>query len=244
MARATRVRWLRTAGLAVVLGLAILVGGWRLSKSRHYQLFGGLVTRVETDQRVVALTFDDGPTPAGTDTVLPLLDSLGVRATFFVTGREMAAHPDEGRRLVDAGHALGNHSYSHRHMVFHTPGFVRRELEATDARIRAAGWEGDIAFRPPYGRRLAVLPWILRQAGRETLLWDVEPESFPAVAADPERIAEHVAARVRPGSIVLLHVMVASRATSREAVPLVVERLRAEGYRFVTVPELLALRAP
>jgi peptidoglycan/xylan/chitin deacetylase (PgdA/CDA1 family) len=232
-------RRLRT-GLGIALGtLALLIGGWQLSKSRSFQLYGGLVTRVETEAPLVALTLDDGPTPAGTEATLALLDSLGIRATFFVTGRELEQHPGLGRRIVAAGHALGNHSYSHRQMVLHTPTFVRREVERTDSLIRAVGWQGTIPFRPPYGKRLFVLPRYLHHTGRSTVLWDVEPESYREVAASAERIAAHVVARVRPGSIVLLHVMYPSCAESRRALPLIVDGLRAQGYRFVTVQELL-----
>ncbi|MEM1056273.1 MAG: polysaccharide deacetylase family protein [Bacteroidota bacterium] len=230
--------------LGITVGLLVLLafGAWRLSKSRTFQLYGGLVTRVETDQPVVALTFDDGPTPQGTDAILPVLDSLGVRATFFVTGREMEANPEHGRRLVEAGHVLGNHSYSHERMVLKTPGWVRREIETTDQSIREAGWDGPILFRPPYGARLVTLPRYLRQTGRETIYWDLEPESYAEVRETPEAIARHVVEGARPGSIVLLHVMYRANQTSREAVPLIVDGLRARGFRFVTVPGLLAER--
>lgn len=229
--------------LGVALGaLALLIGGWKLSKSRSFQFYGGLVTRIETRAPLVALTFDDGPTPAGTDAVLPLLDSLGVRATFFVTGREVEQHEAEALRLMEAGHALGNHSYSHRSMVLRSPAFVRREIERTDALIRSVGWNGPIPFRPPYGKRLVVLPRYLHRTGRETVLWDVEPESYPEVARSAEAIAAHVIERVRPGSFVLLHVMYSSREESRRAVPLIVRGLQDRGYQFVTVQELKAAR--
>jgi peptidoglycan/xylan/chitin deacetylase (PgdA/CDA1 family) len=229
--------------LGIALGtLALLVSGWRVSKSRSFQFYGGLVTRVETEAPLVALTFDDGPTPEGTAAVLPLLDSLGVRATFFVTGQEVEQNAGSARRIVEAGHALGNHSYSHHSMALRSPSFVRREVERTDSLIRGVGWKGPTPFRPPYGKRLVVLPRYLHETGRRTVLWDVEPESYPEVARSAEAIAAHVLERVRPGSIVLLHVMYPSREASRRAVPLIVGGLRARGYRFVTVQELEAAR--
>ena len=234
----------RTLLAATLLVPIVLIGGWQLSKSRTFQFFGGLVTRVETSEPVVALTLDDGPSPHGTEPALALLDSLEVRATFFVTGREMERNPDLGRRIVEAGHALGNHSYSHRTMVLCSPKFIEYEVERTDQLIRAAGFEGDIPFRPPYGKRLLLLPCYLHQTGRTTLLWDVEPESFREIGRSAERITEHVLDHVRPGSIILLHIMYASGEQSRRALPLIVSGLRAKGYRFVTVPELLARRTP
>lgn len=228
--------------VVAALLLVLVFGAWRLSKSRSVQLFGGLVTRVETDRPLVALTFDDGPTPKGTAAILPVLDSLGVRATFFVTGREVEQNHEEARQIVEAGHALANHSWSHQSMVLRSPSWMRREIRETDAQIRAAGWGGPIAFRPPYGKRLLVLPWVLREMDRETLFWDLEPESYPEIHADPEAIARHVVEGARPGSIILLHVMYDSREASREAVPLLVEGLRERGFEFVTLPELLSLR--
>lgn len=226
-------------GLLVVFIIA--VAGWQLSKSRSFQLYGGLVTRANVDQRLVALTLDDGPTPEGTDAILPVLDSLDVKATFFVTGRELAQNPAYGRQIVQAGHALGNHSYTHSQMVLHSRAFVHREIVETDSLIRAAGWQGDIPFRPPYGKRLFVLPRYLHQTGRSTYLWDIEPESYSEVAGSAAAIADHVAERVRPGSIILLHVMYKSRLTSRQAIPLIVRRLRKEGYRFVTLQALMVM---
>jgi peptidoglycan/xylan/chitin deacetylase (PgdA/CDA1 family) len=202
------------------------------------QLFGTLVARVDTPRQVVALTFDDGPRVEYLDDVLEPLAARGVKATFFVTGFEASAAPEATRRIVEAGHELGNHSFSHTRMVLKSPAFVRDEVERTDAVIRAAGYSGEIRFRPPFGYKLVILPWYLAQSGRTTVTWDVEPDSYPDVAASPEAIARHVVERARPGSIILLHVWYPVRRTSREAVPLVVDRLLAKGFRFVTVGEL------
>ncbi|MFN2155349.1 MAG: polysaccharide deacetylase family protein [Anaerolineae bacterium] len=227
--------------LAVVATLLGLWGLYCLARSPTTQLFGQIVSRVETTDRLVALTFDDGPNAALVDDVLHMLQRLEVRATFFVTGAELAETPGAGRRLVEAGHELGNHSYSHSRMVFVSPTFVRREIEDTDALIRRAGQAGEIYFRPPYCKKLVVLPWFLRQTGRTSVTWDLAPDSgSPQIR--PETIVELVLDHVRPGSIILLHVWYNSRATSRRAVPRLVEKLRAKGYRFVTVGELLAQR--
>jgi len=227
------------AGLAVLLVLAALRA---LARARTVQLFGELVPRVETAERRVALTFDDGPVAARTDSLLTLLASRGIHATFFVTGRELSAAPDAGRRLVAAGHELGNHTYSHRRMTLASPATVRDEIERTDAAIRAAGHRGPIHFRPPFGHKLVTLPWYLARTGRTTITWDVEPDSYPEVAATTEGIVRHVLDRVRPGSIILLHPWYRSRATSFAAVGPLVDSLRARGYAVGTVQALLASR--
>jgi peptidoglycan-N-acetylglucosamine deacetylase len=236
---------LRKVLLLSLLGGALVLGGlvaaWRLSGSRSTQLFGELVTSVPTADSVVALTFDDGPVPPYTDTVLALLRREDVRATFFVTGGSVARSPDLARRIHEEGHELGNHSYSHRRMVLMSSNTVREEVEMTDSLIRAAGVTGPIHFRPPYGKRLVILPWYLSRTDRATVLWSLEPDSWFDQHTDMVR---HVSDNVQPGSIILLHVEISSRAEERAALPLMIRDLKQRGYRFVTVSELRALSPP
>ena len=125
---------------ALLTGLVVLVGIDRaFVRSNSVQLFGGIVSRVEIDKPVVALTFDDGPRLDDLDEILEMLARRGVRATFFVTGSRLAAQPESGHRLVAAGHELGNHSWSHERMVLRSARFVRREVEETDTLIRFRG---------------------------------------------------------------------------------------------------------
>ena len=232
-----RKKLLISAPLILLAGAAAL---WQVSNSRSFQFFGRIVPRVETPEKVVALTFDDGPTKGGTDEILKVLGETRVRATFFVTGAELERNMDEGRRIVAAGHELGNHSYSHARMILVTPSFVRREVERTDGLIREAGYGGEINFRPPFGKKLLALPYYLSEKGRTTVMWDVEPDSGPDTGGDSGRIVEAARAGVRPGSIILLHTMYPSRQPSLQAVRGIIESLEREGYRFVTVSELLA----
>ena len=236
-------RW-RKAVLLSLLIVAVAVGGlvaaWRLSGSRSTQLFGELVTSVPVSDSVVALTFDDGPVPLYTDTVLSVLRQEDVRATFFVTGNSVKRNPDLARRILREGHELGNHSYSHQRMVFMSPSTVREEVEVTDSLIRASGATGPIHFRPPYGKRLVILPWYLSRRNRATVLWSLEPDSWFSRHPDMVR---HVSENVQPGSIILLHVEIPARAEGRASLPLMIRDLKERGYRFVTVSELRAHRS-
>ena len=241
-----RSRTRKIARVTAVLVLAFLVSGYgayRFSKARRVQLFGGIVPRVETRERVVALTFDDGPMPVYTDSVLGLLEREGVRATFFLTGYALAEHPDEGRKIAAAGHEVGNHSWSHRWMMGMPLERIRREIHDTDAAIRRTGYAGPIHFRSPYGKKLVALPWVLHREDRLNIFFDVEPESYPEVDAGADRIAAHVLERARPGSIILLHPMFRGRERTRAALPAIIDGLQARGYRFVTVSDLLATGA-
>ena len=231
----------RTVSLFLVLaGLAaVLIGVHFFSKSRTTQLFGGIIARVETERPVVALTFDDGPSVRFTPDVLTILRERGVKATFFLTGKETEENLPQARMIVSEGHQLGNHSYTHSNMMFMGPARIREEIERTDAAIRAAGYEGEIMFRPPYGKKLLTLPWYLSRHDRKTIMWDVEPESFPDVAEDASALASHVIEQTRNGSIIIMHVMYRSREVSRQALPLIIDGLRQRGFEFVTVAQLL-----
>jgi chitin deacetylase len=125
----------------VVAAVAVTIAAYEVCKSRTFQFFGDIVPRVITRQKVVALTFDDGPTPGVTEDVLSILKEGNVKATFFVIGAELERNPEEGRKIVAAGHELGNHSYSHKRMVLKTPSFIGSEVERTDQLIRQAGFD-------------------------------------------------------------------------------------------------------
>jgi peptidoglycan-N-acetylglucosamine deacetylase len=238
--RSRTARRLRIAGICLVALLVGAYAAWRVSGARTFQLLGSLVSRVDTSAPLVAMTFDDGPTPFASDTILAILAREGVRATFFFTGAEMADHLDLAPRFVHAGHELGNHTYSHRQMLLRSAAFIRAELDRTDSLIRDAGHRGAIHFRPPYGRKLVGLPWQLARSGRITVMWDVEPDSYPEVASSADSIIAHVLENARPGSIILLHVMYASRTESLRAVEGIIHGLRDRGFAFVTLSELLA----
>jgi chitin deacetylase len=124
-------------------------------------------------------------------------------------------------------------------MVLMTPGAIKDEIEMTDRLIRDAGYAGEIHFRPPYGKKLFLLPAYLSKTKRKTITWDVEPDSYADVAADADKIVAHVLERVRPGSIIILHVMYPSRAASLKSVAGIIEGLKQQGYEFKTVSELL-----
>ncbi|MDX3660534.1 polysaccharide deacetylase family protein [Streptomyces sp. ID05-26A] len=238
-------KWLRrkptiitAVGLTVVLVVAISL--WNVSSARTFQFFGDLVDRVETDDRVVALTFDDGPDPAGAQQVLDLLAAEQVPATFFLMGRDLEKHPDLGRRIAQAGHEIGNHTYHHRRMVGVLPSTVAKEIEDTDAQIRKTGYSGDIHFRPPNGKKLFVLPHYLEEHDRTTVMWDVEPDSANNPTA--QEITQRTLRETRPGSIILLHPMYGSREQTRQALKPVITGLKERGYRFLTVSALLNSR--
>lgn len=231
---------MRRAIAAVIL--ILIVGAfalWRVSNSRTFQFFGELVPRVSTAEKVVALTFDDGPS-SRVDELLSILQVLEVKGTFFVIGNELEQNLREGQKIAAAGHELGNHTYSHKRMVFKSPAYIKDEIEKTDELIRKTGYQGEILFRPPNGKKLLVLPYYLQQHNRKTITWDIEPDSFPEIATNYDQIVKYVVANTRPGSIILIHPMYNSREESVKAIRGIVVSLKEQGYSFKTVSELLA----
>lgn len=230
----------------IVLALALLIliaaGLFKLSTSRNYQAFGELIDHVDTEQKIIALTFDDGPLPEATNQIVDFFAAENIPATFFLTGKDIAAHPQAAKKIMQAGHQIGNHSYSHQRMVFMGYDSVASEIDKTIQLIRNLGYNDEIVFRPPYGKKLFILPYYLYQKNITSVTWNIEPESYPEIAQDSDAIAQHVIDKVRPGSIILLHVMFKSREPSMAAVPKIVQTLKAQGYTFVTVNELLKAR--
>lgn len=227
-------------GVIVLAILCLAAAGRQVARSRTFQFFSRPVASVATTDSVVALTFDDGPTAARVDSLLAMLSARRVKATFFLIGNEIASAPNAARALANAGHELGNHTYTHDHMIFRTTGSYRAEVTRTDSLLRAAGARDPIFFRPPYCYKLIGLPYVLWRMGRTTVTWDIEPESFPAVVHTSDDIVRHVLSRVRPGSIILLHPWYPSGTTTRAAVPVLIDSLRARGYSIETVSGLLA----
>lgn len=213
---------------------------WGLSRNACWQPFGEVICRVETDRPIVALSFDDGPTARGLDAVLPELERRGVKATFFVVGNAAEKHPEQVRRLLAAGHEVGNHSWSHERMIFRTPAFVEREVGDTDRLLRRLGADPTY-FRPPFFKRFWLLPRAVERHGLLLVTADVTDEQ--AGSLSPDALAADMAARARPGSILLLHPMFGGNDTQRHALPLLLDALGKKGLEVVPVGVLLARSA-
>ena len=215
----------------------LLFGAFKLMNARTFQLFGGLTDKVETNQKVVGLTFDDGPTK-NVDDIIALLKKYDIKATFFLIGNEMEENPEEAKKLVEEGHQIGNHTYSHHRMILKSPSFIKEEIEKTDDLIREAGYSRDIDFRPPNGKKMVGLPYYLSKHDRDTIMWDIEPDTFYTDADDK---IDYVNDNVTPGSIILMHAMYDKSGEELKALEAIIQSLADQGYAFVTVNELQEL---
>lgn len=233
-------KWLLRSALLLLILLAGAFGLWRAAKATCFVFVGEVTCRVETSEPLVALSFDDGPTPEGAEIALAALRRENVHATFFLIGRYIERDPESVRRILAAGHEVANHSWSHRWMMGRSGSWYDEEIARTAAALRRLGDGGPLLFRPPFGKKLFGLPLAARRQGHRMIMWDVEePET-----EDPQAYAASIVARARPGSIILMHLMYRHRRVAREALPLVLEGLRRKGLRVVTVSELLAHAEP
>lgn len=235
--RRRRIALCSIAALAAAAAVAICL--FQISKARCFSLVGEAICRVETAAPIVALTFDDGPTPEGVALATAVLRPAAAHATFFLIGGEIAGREPLVRQLLADGHEVGNHSFSHRRMVLHRAAFYDEEIVRTDALLRQAGVPSPSLFRPPYGKKLIGLPGALARHHYRMIMWDVED---PPGAATPRDYADAIVRQARPGSIILMHVMYARNRLARDALPLVIRGLQARGLRIVTVGELLRHR--
>jgi len=187
----------------------------------------------DRESRRIALTFDDGPHPVHTERLLDALAELGAPATFFVVGRDVDANPGVVARIAREGHELGNHTYRHRYLPLARSHSVERELRATDrAIVRAAGVTTKVA-RPPWGGRSPRNVRVFQRLRKRLVLWDVN--SFDWKGKPAGEVVRRVLARVRSGSIVLMHEARDGGETTIEAVRMLVPALRERGFELVTV---------
>ncbi|MBU3664945.1 MAG: polysaccharide deacetylase family protein [Chthoniobacterales bacterium] len=195
---------------------------------------------VNTSRPVVALTFDDGPHPELTPQLLDILRREGVRATFFVIGRNVDAYPEIARRIVAEGHEIANHSYTHPPLPSVGAARLRDEMVRTNESIMRATGRCPTAMRPPYGAiNERVRQSIINDHRLDVVLWSVDPLDWKRPGAGV--VADRLVQGAHPGAILLAHDI---HPGTIEAVPDVIARLKAKGYGFATVSQLFALQEP
>ena len=226
--------------MTAALWFATLPALWATYTWGAYAVNPGSIWRGRRSERLAALTFDDGPDREHTPRVLDILARERVTATFFLIGRRAAQAPDVARRIVDEGHDLGNHTWSHRSLWLCGPRETEREIvEGHDAITRAAG-NAPRFFRAPWGMtNLAVFP-VLRRLATPCVFWTVQTEGQRAAGAARQlRIA---AERVKPGAIFDLHdadgVPGAGERTV-EVLPALIAALRRDGYTLAGLSDVL-----
>lgn len=182
---------------------------------------------------VIALTFDDGPYPKVTGHILDVLEKNGVCATFFVLGSRIEGHEDMLTRMDELGCEIGNHSFSHADLTRLSKADCQRELSDTDAEIRRVTGHEASVVRPPYGYYNKT---VMSAAERPLILWTVDTNDWRGKA--PGEIADYVIQQAKEGSVILMH---DQQTQTADAMEMIIPTLIEEGFRFVTVSELIGL---
>jgi len=225
-------RYWRTVIGVVAAGAVLLIGG-----------LTGHVTRADNVScavvKCVALTFDDGPGPY-TDRLLQILKDNDAKATFFLIGNKVAANPAGAKRIADAGMEIGNHTWEHPNMTTIPPEDIASQFSRTNDAIAAATGRTPTLYRPAGGLSDDAVRQAAGRLGLAEILWDVIPFDW---ANDSNTAATRylLMTQVKPGSVVLFHDTYSSTV---DLVYQFIPVLKANGYRLVTVSELLGARAP
>jgi peptidoglycan-N-acetylglucosamine deacetylase len=189
--------------------------------------------------KVIALTFDDGPWPQSTAQVLDILKKNNIKATFFIVGQNLKIYPDLGKRVVNEGHTIANHTWHHwyHYMNPQTSAF---EIDNTTNLIYQVTGVKTNLFRPPGGIKSNGPYNYAKNQKYATIMWSSDSSDYsrPPVS----RLISNVMREAKPGGIVLMHDGGGNRSNTVEALPQIIETFREQGYRFVTVPELLDMQ--
>jgi peptidoglycan-N-acetylglucosamine deacetylase len=195
---------------------------------------------VPAGEKVIALTFDDGPWPETTEKILATLKQEKIKATFYMIGQPLKSFPEIGKKVLADGHVIANHTLHHWYHKM-SPLVAQREIEDTQKIIKEVLNVETAYFRPPGGVLTNGLVAYAQKQGQSVNMWSVDSNDSHPKRPSPEAMIKTVIAQATPGGIVLMHDGGGSHNNTAKAVPQIIAQLRAQGYRFVTVPELLEL---
>ena len=223
-----------TAAAASYAGLCTM---WPTS-----QLYGANVTGEARPSKRLALTYDDGPNDPYTGHLLDVLARHDVKATFFMMGKYVEERPKIAQQVFAAGHALGNHSYSHPNLIFVGEKELRSQITRTQKALEDAGCGTPKLFRPPFGGRNPRTFGVVRELGLTPIMWRVT--CYDWSAKSPDSIVKKAQAQIKGGDVVLLHdgghlALGTDRSHTVKATDEIIRRYKGEGYEFVTVLQMM-----
>lgn len=200
-----------------------------------------VLCEVKTDDKVVALTFDDGPSRRNTPAILDILEARGIRATFFVVGRRVRRYPEIVRRAVDAGHEIANHTWWHIGLTLLPPVEIRRTVRRTSELVERVAGVRPRFVRPPMGWFNDAVLAAIRSTGHTPVIGSIHPQDSRKPGTGI--IVERTLRRVAPGAILILHDggwrAGSDRSQSVAAVDEITDTLLSQGYRFATLSALV-----
>ena len=206
------------------------------------QWYGRTFNGLPRGTKQLALTYDDGPNDPHTLRLLGVLAKHEVKATFFLIGRYVQQRPDLAREIVQAGHVVGNHTFTHPLLIFKSAAEIRQELSDCNAALADALGQQTSLFRPPFGGRRPAVLRIARELGLEPVMWNVT--GFDWTAPPSAVIEQKVAKQIRGGDVILLHdgghqQMGADRSQTVQATDHLIAKYQSRGYEFVTISAMM-----
>jgi polysaccharide deacetylase family sporulation protein PdaB len=199
-----------------------------------------VVWEVPTAEKVIALTFDDGPDPENTPRILELLKQYDAKATFFLTGKKVEKYPEIVKREQNEGHELANHTYSHTFFNNRVSlSKLKQEVLKTDEAIFKVTGQKCHLFRPPGGYYNEKLVNLAKEEGYTVVMWSWHQDTKDWNSPGVNRIVKNVLGDTRNGDIVLFHDYSDGQTQTADALKIILPKLKERGYRFVTVSELL-----
>lgn len=197
--------------------------------------------KINSEKKVIALTFDDGPTSNITPQVLATLRKYNIKATFFLIGKNLKKYPKIAQQIVADGHTLGNHTWHHWRKLM-TEFTASREIEDTaDVMYEITGVQTCL-FRPPNGFLYNGLVGYALKKKDAVVLWSVDSQDWRGSKTSVDKLVNRIVEKVKPGAIVLMHDGGGDRSRTVQALPRIIEELTKQGYKFVRVPKLLEMQ--
>ena len=191
----------------------------------------------EKEDKKIAITFDDGPHPRITPEILKILDKYGVKATFFVIGINAKNYPEALSMVINSGHEIGNHTYSHQVLKNKSKEEIIKEIIETEKEISKSNEFSTTLIRPPCGFYDESLTSLAQENDYKIVLWSIDTHDW--AHASVENIVSVITKNVKGGDIILFHDYISGENNTPEALKIIIPRLTKMGYEFVTVSELL-----
>jgi peptidoglycan-N-acetylglucosamine deacetylase len=198
--------------------------------------------KLQSNEKVIALTFDDGPSPKNTAQVLEILKKNNIKATFFMIGQMVKEYPKVAKQVVDEGHVLGNHTWHHWYRKMDSTTAASEINRTADIIYQTTGAKTAL-FRPPGGYLNNGLATYAKQQKQAVMMWSITSGDADRHPPQASGLVANVLKGAKPGTIVLMHDGGGNRARTVAALPQIISGLRVKGYKFVTVPELLEMQA-
>ncbi len=231
----------------VVFSLALIFAGFSMYVNHGFGYQGDIIRRVITNEPLIAITFDDGPSPEFTPKILDILKGYNVQASFFVVGKHVKEYPEIVLRMYNEGHDIGNHTYDHINVPTTPAPVLSSQLMATNIEVMKVTGEHPLYVRPARGMYDARFRRLVELMGMQTVLWSLSSQDWRG-SMSPEQMINRLLSRVTPGDIILFHDSGsvlggegASRQRTVDALPRIIEELHARGLRIAPLSRLLRL---